>query len=138
MIQFNGIDVPQHALDMALAGSKIEAIKITRDASTGYVGLKDAKDAVEAAMANAAPASYADLQMLVSRLRQEASNAQYRVAQAADQLRASERNRERLASDLRKAERQVEVLRAAISDHIFGIAALPNLAPGDDDDDSPF
>ena len=139
----NGVRVSDSALDVALLGRKIEAIKLTRDDASingGYVGLKDAKDAVEAAMACRAPAGFADAMLLVERLRRELDTARYAQAQAEGLTRAvradldaANASRQRLREERNEAQAHVEVLKAAISDHIFGISRLPDLGqPGVD------
>jgi len=143
---FNDIEVSALALGTALHGRKIEAIKLVRDMSGA--GLRDAKDAVEAAMAAYEP-SYASSELVAGLQQQLADSRRIRVQDAdvaaAEHMRLREANATLLAR-LRLTERRLNLAEQAITDHIFGRTHLPDLGiePGPDmdyaesDGDMPF
>jgi hypothetical protein len=147
MTMFNGIEVSPLALGTALLTSKLDGIKLVRtdpvnqDAS-GYVSLKLAKDAVEAAMDEARNdgAAYTRIAILQSQLDEsrrlradDADRAQVELGRWRAEFDQERKTRARVEERLRLAE-------AAITDHIFGRVRLPDLAPSEYDDysDSPF
>jgi hypothetical protein len=146
-MMYNGIEVGALALGTALEGRKIEAIKLVRDAAGpgGYIGLKDAKDAVEAAMAQYEP-SYAT--STVGSLQRQLETSRLLRTQDADAAAADWRAQQHTIDDLRRVRDQLEArvrqLENAVADHFLGRTALPVLSSDpaagiyDDDGDSPF
>lgn len=133
MTQYLGIEISDEALGIAIQGRKIEAIRLVRGGHApgecGYVGLKDAKDAVEAAMA------HYDVTTL-RRERDEAQSLARSYQQAHSRLSAALSEVQR---DLADAQSDLRRLREVVSDHVLGIRLIvPLVERYDDSDDSPF
>jgi len=117
----NGVAVSPLVLGIALQDSKILAIRQLREDAPQFVGLKDAKDAVEAAMAQ-----YDTTQ--IERLQEWRRYDAEAMARLRDDLASA---RKALESVALRAQRYED----AISDHVFGRRPLPNLVAGRDDVD---
>jgi predicted RNase H-like nuclease (RuvC/YqgF family) len=141
-MQYNGtVEVSAEALAVALSGRKIEAIKMVRDTGEGgaYVGLKDAKDAVEAAMSGAEP-TIECLRVRIASLEQENFRLRTSVSDLSRQAQQVEylQNSLRAAREARyKESDRADRLERAITEHVFGREPLPTLgvAPKEDDED---